>query len=106
MKTFRFTVPEPSHGSSEKMGPRERVFWQRVRRRGGDWYVGTKGLAFLVAYPVLGHLALGWELRGETAAEGLAAGLVCGTLMWIRNERRYRRTLEDLPGYHPDQFGD
>ena len=78
-----------------KMDEQERVFWQKVRRRGSMWYLVNKGLLFLLAYPAAGHFILGWELAPQLLVEGWFAGLVCGGLVWMRKELRYRLTLDE-----------
>jgi hypothetical protein len=78
-----------------KMSRDEQLWWERVRRRCSLWYLVHKGLLFLVAYPLLGHFVAGWSLRPELFVEGWFIGLICGGLVWMRKELRYRFTLED-----------
>ena len=73
----------------------ERLWWERVRRRGALWYLVNKGLLFLVTLPVLGCLGLGWEWQPKLLVEGWTAGLVAGGFVWMRKELRYRFTLDD-----------
>jgi hypothetical protein len=103
MNTFKWTVPEPGKDQRRyPMGESELAYWQRLRQRGAEWYVVSKGLVFVIAYPLLGSGAFGWPMRAELLGEGWLLGLVMGALMWMRNEIRYRRTLEEQPGWHPD----
>ncbi len=81
--------------SEFKMKESERLWWARVRRRGAMWFVVNKGLAFLVLFPALGCLALGWDWHPTVMAEGWFVGLVSGSLVWMRKELRYRFTLDD-----------
>lgn len=73
----------------------ERRWWERVRRRGAMWYVVSKGLAFLLLFPLLGHRVMGWDWEAELLVEGWCLGLVWGGLVWMRKELRYRYTLEE-----------
>ena len=43
------------------MDREELAFWEQIRRRGAFWYLVHKGLLFLLAYPLLGHFAIGWD---------------------------------------------
>jgi len=98
MNTFKWTVPEPGESRADRMDEREFGYWQRVRRRGAEWYVVSKGLFFMVGYPVLGHFVIGWEANAELLGEGWLLGLVAGAVMWMRNEIRFQRTSDELPG--------
>jgi len=85
-----------------KMAEGERLWWERVRRRGAMWYVVNKGLLFLALYPALGCCALGWEWQPTLMLEGWYIGLVCGGFVWMRKELRYRFTLDDEGMALPD----
>ena len=89
-----------------KMDERERDFWGRVRRRGALWYVVNKGLVFLILYPLLACWVAGLEWEPELLVEGWVAGLVCGSLVWMRKELRFRFTLEDEGLPLPDASDD
>ncbi len=78
-----------------KMAEGERLWWERVRRRGAMWFVVNKGLVFLLLYPSLGYFAIGWEWQPTLLVEGWYIGLVCGSFVWMRKELRYRFTLDD-----------
>jgi hypothetical protein len=78
-----------------KMNEQERVFWEVVRRRGALWYLASKGLAFMLLYPSLGHWVIGWEWSSSLLVEGWVIGLVAGAFVWMRKELRYRFTLEE-----------
>jgi sterol desaturase/sphingolipid hydroxylase (fatty acid hydroxylase superfamily) len=78
-----------------KMAEGERLWWERVRRRGAMWYVVNKGLLFLLAYPAIGCFAIGWEWQPTLLLEGWYVGLVCGGFVWMRKELRYRFTLDE-----------
>lgn len=82
------------HPDELKMDEAERRWWERVRARGALWYVVTKGLFFLVAFPALGCLALGWPFSPEVLVEGWMIGLFWGAFFYMRKELRYRFTLE------------
>ena len=84
------------------MGESERLWWERVRRRGGMWFVVSKGLAFLVLYPLFGCAALGWDWQPTLMVEGWFIGLVSGSFVWMRKELRYRFTLDDEGLAFPD----
>ncbi len=78
-----------------KMDTSERLWWERVRRRGVLWFVVNKGLLFLFLYPVIGCSAIDWEWQASLLVEGWLIGLVCGSFVWMRKELRYRFTLDD-----------
>ena len=78
-----------------KMDEGERLWWERVRRRGALWYLVNKGLLFLVVLPTLGCLGFGWAWEPELLVEGWIAGLMAGGFVWMRKELRYRFTLAD-----------
>ncbi len=78
-----------------KMGEAERLWWGRVRRRGAMWFVVNKGLAFLLLYPLLGCVVIGWDWQPTLWVEGWLIGLVSGSFVWMRKELRYRFTLDD-----------
>lgn len=78
-----------------KMGEAERLWWGRVRRRGAMWFVVNKGLAFLLLYPLLGCVVIGWDWQPALWVEGWLIGLVSGSFVWMRKELRYRFTLDD-----------
>lgn len=78
-----------------KMGEAERLWWGRVRRRGAMWFVVNKGLAFLLLYPLLGCVVIGWDRQPTLWVEGWLIGLVSGSFVWMRKELRYRFTLDD-----------
>jgi hypothetical protein len=84
------------------MDEAEQQWWERTRRRGSLWYLTTKGLLFLVAYPVLGIFVAGWSWQPELLVEGWLIGLVCGGLVWMRKELRYRFTLDEQGRPLPD----
>lgn len=77
-----------------RMDESERIWWERVRRRGSLWYLTTKGLLFLGFYPTAGCLVAGWPLSASSLLEGWLLGLVFGGIVWMRKELRYRFTLE------------
>lgn len=78
-----------------KMTGDELQFWDRVRRRGAMWYLVSKGFFFLLLYPTIGCTILEWSWQPELLVEGWFIGLVCGGLVWMRKELRFRFTLED-----------
>ena len=78
-----------------KMSEGERLWWERVRRRGAMWFVVNKGLIFLLLHTLLGCLAIGWDWQPTLLVEGWAIGLGCGSFVWMRKELRYRFTLDD-----------
>lgn len=78
-----------------KMGEAERLWWGRVRRRGAMWFVVNKGLAFLLLFPLLGCVVIGWDWQPTLWVEGWLIGLVSGSFVWMRKELRYRFTLDD-----------
>ena len=80
----------------------ELAFWAKIRRRGSFWYLVHKGLLFLIAYPVLGHYAVGWPWESRLLVEGWLIGLVCGGFVWMRKELRYRFNLEHEGRLVPD----
>lgn len=88
-----------------KMNEQERQHWERVRRRGSMWYLVNKGLLFLLVLPAAGHFILGWRAEPVLLVEGWFAGLVCGGLVWMRKELRYRLTLDD-DGLPVSDWGD
>ena len=77
-----------------KMDTTERQWWERVRSRGALWYVVTKGLFFLIAYPALGTQVLEWDWSADLLVEGWCIGLFWGAFFYMRKELRYRFTLE------------
>ena len=77
-----------------KMDTTERVWWEGVRSRGALWYVVTKGLFFLVAFPSLGMGVLEWDWSASLLVEGWMIGLFWGAFFYMRKELRYRFTLE------------
>ena len=88
-----------------KMDEQERHYWERVRRRGSMWYLVNKGLLFLIAYPAAGHFLMGWPPEPELLVQGWFSGLVCGGLVWMRKELRYRFTLDE-EGVPVSDWGD
>ena len=76
------------------MNANERFWWEQVRTRGAFWYLANKGLAFLILYPLLGCVAIGWAWQPQLLLEGWIIGLVCGGFVWMRKELRYRFTLD------------
>lgn len=80
-----------------KMTEDERLWWSRVRARGSLWYLVSKGLVFLLLFPLLGCYVLGWEWQPALLVEGWIIGLIAGGFVWMRKELRYRFTL-DLEG--------
>ena len=72
----------------------EKLWWESVRERGAFWYVVSKGLAFLILYPVVGCYGIGWDWEPMLLGEGWGIGLVCGGFVWMRKELRYRFTLD------------
>jgi hypothetical protein len=85
-----------------KMDENEQLWWERTRSRGSLWYLVHKGLLFLMAYPLLGHFVVGWTWKPELLVEGWLIGLVCGGMVWMRKELRYRFTLEEEGRPLPD----
>ena len=61
-----------------------------------------RGQILVLTYPLIGHFLMLWEATPQLLGEGWLVGLVWGALMWMRNEIRYRRALENAPGWHPD----
>lgn len=104
MDVFKWTVPEPDH-SSVAMRPAELAYWSRVRRRGPEWFVVGKGLLFLAVVPVSLRYALGSPIGFESLTCSWVGGLVLGTLVWLRRERRFARALAELP-HQPDHQPD
>lgn len=94
MKTFKWTIPEPQHADHTAMTRPELETWERVRERGVEWFVVTKGVGFLLAYPLLAHLALGQPFTAQLLCEGWFVGLVSGFGVWLWRERRYERSVE------------
>ncbi len=82
------------HPDELKMEAQERLWWERTRARGALWYVVTKGLAFLIGFPVLGCGVLRWPFTPEVLVEGWMVGLFWGAFFYMRKELRYRYTLE------------
>ena len=78
-----------------KMGEDERLWWERVRRRGVMWFVVNKGLVGLLLSPLLGCFPIGWDWQPTLLVEGWSIGLVSGSFVWMRKELRYRFTLDD-----------
>ncbi len=78
-----------------KMDESERVFWEKIRRRGSFWYLTSKGLTFLLLYPALGYGVMGWAWTPNLLVEGWLIGLAAGAFVWMRKELRYRFTLEE-----------
>jgi hypothetical protein len=95
MRTFKWTVPEPAHRDESAMAPRDAIWWQRVRARGIEWYVVSKGLFFLAAYPLLAHGCFAESLAPERLVEGFVLGLCAGLAVWSWRERRYQRAIEE-----------
>jgi hypothetical protein len=85
-----------------KMSEAEQLWWQRVRGRGSFWYLAQKGLLFLIAYPLGAHYIAEWPWSSQLLVEGWLLGLVCGGLVWMRKELRYRFTLEEEGRPLPD----
>jgi len=88
------------------MSEAELLWWTRVRRRGAMWFVVNKGLAFLLLYPALGCVAIGWDWQPTLMVEGWSLGLVCGSFVWMRKELRFRFTLDDEGQTVPDARDD
>lgn len=84
-----------------KMTESERLWWERVRTRGALWYLVSKGLFFLIAYPLLGCYVAAWEWDPTLMVEGWTIGLVCGGFVWMRKELRYRFTRDCDGGVTP-----
>ena len=87
-----------------KMHEPERLWWERVRARGSLWYVVSKGLVFLVAFPLLGVGVLDWAWSPRLLVEGWMVGLFWGAFFFMRKELRYRFTLEQEGLPAPDAF--
>ena len=85
-----------------KMDENERLWWETVRGRGAFWYVVTKGLFFLVAFPCLGIYALDWAWEPSLLVEGWFVGLFWGSFFFMRKELRYRFNLEQEGRPIPD----
>jgi hypothetical protein len=85
------------------MTANEMLWWERVRARGAFWYVVSKGLVFLLLYPLLGCHAIGWPWRPQLLLEGWLIGLVCGGFVWMRKELRYHFTLDRGGNVVPDR---
>ncbi len=96
-------MPDPEE---LKMDASERRWWEGVRARGALWYVATKGLFFLIAFPALGCLALEWSFTPQVLVEGWMVGLFWGAFFYMRKELRYRFTLEHEGLPLPDGFED
>ena len=64
-----------------KMHEPERLWWERVRARGSLWYIVSKGLIFLVAFPLLGVGVLGWTWSAQLLVEGWMIGLFWGAFI-------------------------
>lgn len=77
-----------------KMDESERLWWERVRARGALFYVVTKGLFFLIAYPSLGCYAFDWRWEPMLLVEGWMIGLFWGFCLYMRKELRFRFTIE------------
>lgn len=89
-----------------KMDESERLWWERVRARGALFYVVTKGLFFLIAYPSLGCYVFDWGWEPMLLVEGWVIGLFWGSCLYIRKELRFRFTLEYEGLPLPDGWGD
>ncbi len=85
------------------MSESEKFWWETIRRRRALWCVANKGLAFFVAYPVLGYFVIGWEWQATLLLEGWLIGLVCGGFVWMRKELRYRFALDQQGLALPDR---
>jgi hypothetical protein len=92
----------PMNPDEIKMDEGERLWWERIRARGSLWYLVNKGLLFLIAYPIGGHFVAGWAWEPQLLLEGWVVGLVCGGLVWMRKELRYRFTLDEEGRPLPD----
>jgi hypothetical protein len=93
------------HPEELKMDVSERLWWERVRARGALWYVVTKGVFFLVAFPGLGCQVLGWQWTPSLLVEGWLLGLFCGSFLFLRKDLRYRFTM-DYEGLPMPESGD
>ena len=94
------------HPDELKMDESERLWWSRVRERGALFYVVTKGLFFLIAYPSLGCYALAWNWEPALLVEGWMMGLFWGAFVYMRKELRFRFTLEHEGLPLPDGWDD
>lgn len=92
--------------SELKMSPAERVFWEKVRRRGSMWYLVNKGLAFMILFPLAGVGLFEWDWTPTLLVEGWILGLVAGAFVFMRKELRYRFTLEEEGLPIPDPLDD
>jgi len=98
---FKWTVPEPDH-RPDRMGAPELAYWRRVRRRGPEWFVVSKGLLFLAVLPASLHGLHGAPIGFVSLTGSWVAGLVFGTCVWLRRERRFARALAELPAREPE----
>jgi hypothetical protein len=96
MRTFKWTIPEPGHPRSDDraMDLPGALWWARVRARGVEWYVVSKGLAFLVAFPLLARSCFEAPLGAELLIESVSIGLGAGVSVWLWRERRYQQAVE------------
>ena len=65
--------------------------------------MANKGLAFSVAYPVLGYFVIGWARQATPLLEGRLIGLVCGGFVWSTKGLRDRFTLDQQGLALPDR---
>ena len=93
VRTFKWTVPEPDHADSERDSAAFE-YWDRVRNRGFEWFVVTKGVLFAVALPavLIGHLD--FTASTEMFAFSWLGGLLAGGVVWSKREKEYQQGLE------------
>lgn len=84
------------------MDEQELSWWGRVRMKGALWYIVSKGLVFLGAYPTLGCYVMSWEWDPRLLVEGWMIGLFWGAFIYLRKELRFRFTLENAGLPIPD----
>ncbi len=93
MRTFKWTVPEPDHTSS-KRDTAAFEYWDRVRHRGFEWFVVSKGALFTVVLPAVLVGYLDFTASTEMFVLSWLAGLMAGAIVWSQRERSYERGLE------------
>jgi len=93
VKTFKWTVPEPTHRGPD---PDLEAFqyWDRVRNRGFEWFVVSRASLFAAVIPAV---LVGYHdipLSAEMLVLSWFAGFAAGGIVWSQRERSHERGLE------------
>ncbi len=93
MKTFKWTVPEPTHASSDReLAAFE--YWDRVRTHGFEWFVVSKASLFAALLPAALVGYFDFAMSTEMLVFSWLAGLGAAGIVWSQREKNHERRLE------------